>query len=339
MNSAARRRLLMPLAFTLFATALPAHILRADDKARVTDTRPNADLKLPATAPSTRPIPSIERVMIISIDGLRPDLMLRASTPVMHGLLDRGSYTLWARTIPIAITLPSHTSMLTGVGMEKHGIDWNADVPPEMLRYPKVPTIFDVAHQYGYSTAMVTGKSKFLALARPGAIDHVVLPDTPKGTDADVAKGAAEVIRKYRPQVMFVHFPGVDTAGHAKGWASDEQMATIEKVDAGVGQVLAAMNDAKLSDSTLLIVSADHGGAGGGHGAGDARSLHIPWIAVGPGIRKGYDLTRVRDLNVNTVDTFATACYVMGIRLPEGCEGKPVQPIFERAELIKEIGK
>ncbi|GIW74943.1 MAG: hypothetical protein KatS3mg104_0006 [Phycisphaerae bacterium] len=54
------------------------------------------------------------RVLIISIDGLRPDLALRAEMPNLRSLLRNGSYSFWAYTTPAAITLPSHTSMLTG---------------------------------------------------------------------------------------------------------------------------------------------------------------------------------------------------------------------------------
>ena len=61
------------------------------------------------TPPATklaRPVPEIERALLISVDGCRPDVMLRANTPNIHKLIEAGSYTMWARTIPVAITLP-----------------------------------------------------------------------------------------------------------------------------------------------------------------------------------------------------------------------------------------
>jgi arylsulfatase A-like enzyme len=58
------------------------------------------------------------------------------------------------------------------------------------------------------------------------------------------------------------------------------------------------------------------------------RSLNIPWIAYGPGIRKNFDLTSLRT-TINTTDTFATACYLLGIPLPPDIQGKPQLPIVE----------
>ena len=119
------------------------------------------------TAPA-KPVAAVEHVIIISADGLRPDVLLRARTPNIRQLMDSGTFTMWARTVPQSITLPSHTSMLTGVTPERHRVLWNADLPEPV--YPKVPTIFEVAKGAGLTTAMVTGKSKFVSLARPGKL-------------------------------------------------------------------------------------------------------------------------------------------------------------------------
>ena len=69
----------------------------------------------PAATPA-RPLPVAQHVVIISADGLRPDCLLLADAPVLHGLLRNGAYTMWARTTAEATTLPAHTSMLTVFG-------------------------------------------------------------------------------------------------------------------------------------------------------------------------------------------------------------------------------
>lgn len=280
-------------------------------------------------APVTRPVARAERVLVISVDGLRPDLLLRCNTPVMHALFEGGSYTFWAKTVPQSITLPSHTSMLTGVSPRKHGIEWNRDLPLTRPIYPATPTLFALAKKAGYTTAMVAGKSKFETLDVPGTIDYAAVSEHGTSKDADVTEPAVRLIREYRPQVMFVHYPGADNAGHAKGWGSPEQVAAIESIDANLGQLFQALADAKIADKTLVILSADHGGAGLTHGPEDPRSRHIPWIVRGPGIRKGVDLTRYGDLDVRTEDTFAMSCYALGIPLPKGTDGKPVREALE----------
>lgn len=287
-----------------------------------------------ARAQTTRPIPQVKRVLIISVDGMRPDLMLRARTPNLHALFRSGCFSFWALTIPSANTLPSHVAMLTGVGTEKHGIDFNDERATTRPFYPKVPTIFQLAKQRGLTTAMVSGKSKFHALGRPGSVDWLSAPEDPKSNDADVADRAGAILRLHRPDVMFVHFPGPDSAGHSKGWGSDEQIASFEQVDEHIGMLLNALQTSGLSEETAVIVSADHGGSARTHGAKQLYSRNIPWIIAGPGVRKNFDLTLLKDVQINTTDTFATACFLLGIELPPDIDGKPVYQIVEGYELL-----
>ena len=57
-------------------------------------------------------------VVLVSIDGLRPDAIATFKAPTLSKLVSEGSYTLKATTILPSKTLPSHTSMLTGVDGE-----------------------------------------------------------------------------------------------------------------------------------------------------------------------------------------------------------------------------
>ena len=278
------------------------------------------------TAPA-RPVPGLDRVVLISIDGLRPDVLLRADAPAIRQLMDRGSFTLWANTTDVAITLPSHTSMVTGVSPQKHGVTWNDD--SKLTTYPKVPTLFELAHRAGYTTALVAGKRKFESLARPGTVDALSIPlGTSKVADDAVRDAAIDLIRTRHPDVLMVHFPQTDAVGHADGWGSPQQLATVANADRGVAAIVAALRAQGLLDTTLIIVTADHGGAGKGHGGLDPRSRHIPWIVAGPGVRQNYDLTLDDKLVVNTTDTFATILYVLGLPVPDYAEGKPITEAF-----------
>ena len=288
-----------------------------------------------AAKPGQKPIPAVTHVVLISIDGCRPDLLLLGDTPVMHGMIRRGSYTMWARTTAESVTLPSHTSMVTGVQPTKHGIQWNADLPLEHPIYPAYPTLMQLAHQAGYTTAMAAGKSKFVTLNVPGSIDHVFLPDKDTMGNDGVADAAVGFERQYQPGVLFVHLPQTDNAGHKYGWASPPYMAALHDADTCIGRIIKAIDDAGQTNSTVVIVSSDHGGAGRGHGPDDPRSRQIPWICVGPGIRPGLDLTTYGDLTVTTEDTFATACYLLGIPVLRKVEGQPITQIVARTELLK----
>jgi predicted AlkP superfamily pyrophosphatase or phosphodiesterase len=284
----------------------------------------------PPRAPD-RPVPATGRVLLVSIDGLRPDVLLRAEARAIRALMKRGSYTFWAQTTDMALTLPSHTSMLTGVPPSKHGVTWNDVQRSERPAYPAWPTLFEVARNAGYTTAMAAGKSKFVTLAKPGTLTWSHVPAGSNASDASVADTAVAWIRGAAPQVLFVHLPDVDGSGHRDGWGSPSQLATIAGADRCVGRLLDALEKRGVLDSTLVLVTSDHGGAGRNHGPNDPRSRFIPWIAAGPGVRPDCDLTAERDRTIRTEDTFATLCYALGITPPRPIDGRPVLQAFTTA--------
>lgn len=292
-------------------------------------TGSRAQFSAPVVKPVPPPIPGIERVLIIGIDGLRPDLLLIAQTPVIRGLMLQGAYSMWMQTTANANTLPSFTSMLTAVAPPKHGIYWNKLLKLQTPEWPAKPTLFEMAHQGGYTTAMVAGKSKLRHLEKPGTIDFVYAPADEEGTDQQVVAEAVRIITENKPDVLFVQLPGVDAVGHAKGWGSPEQRVAVEAADAGVGRLLTALDQAGTRASTLIMLSSDHGGAGLTHYPDDPRSRNIPWIIAGPGVKRGYDLTQIRNLLLRTEDTCATACYVLGLPIMPYFDGTPVTLAFK----------
>ena len=277
---------------------------------------------LPGGAP---PSAALQRVVIISVDGLRPDLLQGAEAPRMQALLHSGTYTLRAETMAQPDTLPCHVSMLTGVSPAKHGVTWNRYIEQS---YPEVPTLFELAKQAGLTTAMAAGKMKFIALAKPKTLDDVFIPPTEPVADSVVAGQAARMLVDRRPHVLFVHLAGVDAVGHDKGWGSPEQLLAIGDADRAVGTVLDALQKSDLTRSTLVILTADHGGVGQAHGGDDPQVRSVPWIASGPGVREGFDLAATPESAVHLADTFATACAWLGIKSGGVCEGKPVLEVL-----------
>jgi arylsulfatase A-like enzyme len=116
-----------------------------------------------------------DHVIVISIDGLRPDAIERYGAATLQRLMREGSYSLAATTIVPSRTLPSHTSMLTGAELKQHGVTWNSE---EMDEHGHVatPTIFAAAKAAGFHTAAFFSKSKFEHLAVPDTLDHVDVP-------------------------------------------------------------------------------------------------------------------------------------------------------------------
>lgn len=246
-------------------------------------------------------------MVIVSIDGLRPDAIFRAPAPHLQRLACRGSYSFRARTIIPSLTLPSHASMLSGYPPEVHGLEWN-ELQPGFIR---TPTVLSLAREAGRRVAVVVGKDKLVQLTPPDSVDVFVWAS---GGDPDVAERAlVEVARGF--DLLFLHFPDVDLTGHAQGWLSRPYLRQVTATDAVLGRVFAA-----LPSEVVIIVTADHGGHGYGHDLGKPVDVTIPWLAAGPGIQVGRSLVSA----ISTMDTAATAARLLGFELPRDATGKPI---------------
>ena len=272
----------------------------------------------PATsrAPSPTPAPPAPvRVVIVSIDGLRPDAVQQVNPPNLSALTKKGAYTWQAQTITPSNTLPSHTSMLTGYPPSRHGITWDDYLPANGAI--KVPTIFLAARRAGLKTALVAGKEKFNTLRDTAEMDVFV-----GGTRADADVADQAVAQLYAGvDLLVVHLPDVDLSGHATSWMSATYKDKLALADAALGRIMSA-----LPENTTLILTADHGGHATGHGTTDPLDMSIPWIIAGPRIRPGYALTAP----VSTMDTAATVGFILGLTLPADISGKPALEAFAR---------
>ena len=109
----------------------------------------------------------------------------RAGARTLQRLMREGAYSLEAQTILPSITLPSHTSMLTGATPEMHGVLWN-DERVEEMGIVDTPTMFAVARHAGYHTAAFFSKPKFQHLMAPGTLNY---GQAPEGEHGHVAFG------------------------------------------------------------------------------------------------------------------------------------------------------
>jgi predicted AlkP superfamily pyrophosphatase or phosphodiesterase len=262
------------------------------------------------SGPDAAPAPAAARrgkVVVISVDGLRPEAIAAAPAPAILRLAARGAVTYQARTIFPPITLPSHTSMLTGFPPAAHGLTWNDYRPGG--GFSQVPTVFARAHEAGLRTVMVAGKDKLLHLDSPGTMDRFLLASS----DAEAAAQAAGQARSF--DLMAVHLAGTDTIGHGAGWLSPQYFAAVREADRAVETIVGA-----LPPETTVILSADHGGLAFGHGFDRPEDMTIPWIAAGPRILSGVQVTAP----VTTMDTAATVLYLLDLPPTTGATGRPV---------------
>lgn len=267
-----------------------------------------------------------EHVILVSIDGLRPDAIDAYDTPTLQRLLQEGSYSLSAMTIVPSKTLPSHTSMLTGVGPEVHGITWNSH-EEERLEFVGVPTVFELAHAAGLSTAAFVAKAKFRHLLDPAEIDYFEAPvgNATHWMATRIVERAINYMRHEQPNLLFVHFGEPDFAGHTLGWMGPGYGWAVRQTDAAVGRIIEAADELYGPGGYTLMVTADHGGHARTHGTADPIDRAIPWIVYGEGVRGGAEELLP---GIRTMDTAATVLWALGLPVPADWAGRPVFSAF-----------
>jgi len=269
-----------------------------------------------------------DHVVVISVDGLRPDAIAKYDARNIRMLMREGRYSLTAQTIPTSLTLPSHTSMLTGVGADIHGVTWNSDKTKEK-GYVSVPTIFALAHNAGFTTAAFFSKTKFHHLEIPSTLDFSRSPKggmDPMFAEERTAGYVADYLGDNNPNLLFVHFMEPDFIGHQFGWMGHMYGMAVREADLGVKRVLATADERWGRGNYTVILTADHGGHGKRHGSTDPLDMTIPWIVWGAGVQAGDTLS-----GIHTMDTAATVMWLLGVDAPANWVGKPVTRAFDRA--------
>ncbi len=122
-----------------------------------------------ASAGHTQEKSSRPAVILISIDGLKPEYVLEADAhglkiPMLRQFLREGAYSTGVHGVVPTVTYPSHTTLITGVTPARHGIYANTTFDPLRKNYGgwywyaediKVPTLWDGAAEAGLTTANV----------------------------------------------------------------------------------------------------------------------------------------------------------------------------------------
>ena len=274
-------------------------------------------------------MPGVEHVVIIGVDGLSPDGVRKAATPVLHQLMKTGASTLHARGVMPTVSSPNWASMIMGAGPEQHGVTSNDWEPSKFQIAPTAvgpggtfPTIFGLLRSQRPSSriACFHDWDGFARLFERDAADVV---EHPKGP-VETTERAVAYLKEKKPQFTFIHLDHVDHAGHTHGHGTPEYYRSVVEADRLVGSVLKGLEDAGIAGKTVVLVTSDHGGKGKGHGGATMDEIEIPWILHGPGVAAGRELTTP----VSTCDTAATVAYIFGLEPPRCWVGRPVVEAF-----------
>jgi uncharacterized membrane protein len=284
-----------------------------------------------------RPDTPYEHVILVVIDGVRPDVLLEANTPNIDTLIAEGSYTWNTWTVTPSITIAAIPSIFTGATPEVHQVtNWDGEIYAETM-----VEVFEGAGLPcaimgqdpilgGYSATYCTGY-----YSHPNADEHFMTL-------------AINMLAENKPYFMTIYNPMPDKRAHAYGHESPEYRESIENADYHIGRLINKLKEFGVFEQTLIVITTDHGMTGTSHSYGYETDMRIFSIWRGPGIKRGFEMfnmvyvhgTETYDnayVAHRTIDIAPTITELVGVRAPENAEGEVIWQIFEEVKLVISI--
>lgn len=240
-------------------------------------------------------------ILLVTLDTTRADAIGPAAegveTPAFDALASAGRlFTQAYASVPE--TLPSHSSIMTGLYPAGHGIHENA-------RYlaPDVPLISDQLRQAGFSTAAFVsayplGRQYGLSRGFDLYDDELETGQTERS-----ARETADRVLRYLetagegPLFVWVHFfdphhPYAPAEPFRSRYPDNPYLGEVAAMDQELGRVIDAFRRTAGADAAI-VVTADHGESLGEHGEAQhghlvyQGAMHVPLVIAGPGVTPG----------------------------------------------------
>ena len=322
-------------------------------------TRAGVLLGLGLACLACRPKPAPLNLVLVTFDTTRADHLgaygrANARTPTLDALASRGVVFEQCRSAA-PITMPSHSTIMTGLYPPAHGVRDNGLFALPQSR----TTLAEILHAKGYATAAATGS--FVLDHRFGLNQGFeVYEDGVKKEyenfwgERTVEKNAlffderpaehvnAAIlpwIRKSRdkPFFLWVHYwdphqPHIPPAPYSEIFATDLYQGEISYADASLGQLLRELEPGGVAERTVVVMTADHGEGLDEHNEATHSllcydgTLHVPLIVAGPGVPAGQ---RVKE-RVGTVDIVPTVLDLLGVDRPGDLQGRSLAALWKR---------
>ena len=299
-------------------------------------------------AAAASPAKPASNVILITIDTLRADHLgcygyREIKTPNIDSLAAGGARFARAFT-PVPVTLPSHSSMLTGTYPMLSGMH---DFAANKLS-PDQPTLTTVLKHAGYTTGAVVASavldSRFgLNRGFDFYFDHFDFSrleesnlDQMERPGNVVADHALDWLGKNANRKFFLwmhlydpHYPYNPPQPYSHEYAAQPYDGEIAFDDEQVGRVLRFLKEKGLYQNTVIVLAGDHGESLGEHGEKTHgffiynATLHVPLIVHLP----GSSATVVGD-PVSLVDLMPTVLAAIGLQAPPMVQGRNLLPII-----------
>ncbi|MBE7062312.1 MAG: alkaline phosphatase family protein [Clostridia bacterium] len=256
------------------------------------------------------------KVILISIDGMRPDGLEKCGHPFVEELKKMGASALDAQTVFPSVTLPCHMSMFHSVPPQRHGTTTNIYMP----QVRPIKGLFEQIHAAGGKCGMFYGWEPLRDISRPGSLRaaeylHSYDKENTDGILTDKMFACAE-----STDLDFIFLYMVETdekGGHDNGWMTE---AYLERLYAAMDNVQRVIEE--LGSLYTVIVTSDHGGHDRSHGTDMPEDMTIPMFFVGKEFTPGSVLK-----GVSILDLAPTIARILDVPPAEEWEGKPLAGI------------
>ncbi len=255
----------------------------------------------------------MKKVILISIDGMRPDGLKNCGSEHLDEILKTSSYTFDAKTVFPSVTLPCHMSMFHSVPPERHGTTANTYVVPVR----PVNGLFEQLKMVGKKSAMYYNWEQLRDIGRPGSLiaSEYIHCYAFEHTDTLLTDRALEYIKCAKPDFVFLYLGETDTrGGHDCGFMSETYLDYIKHAIDNVKRVID-----KVGEEYTIIVTSDHGGHDRMHGTDLPEDMIIPMIFCGEEFEENRELS-----GISILDIAPTIADIMSIDIPREWEGRSI---------------
>lgn len=270
----------------------------------------------------------VRRVVVVVLDGLRPDAVDAFDLENLRALARTGAFTPCARTVSPSLTWPALTSLMSGVAPDVHGIlSDSVQLPRPKSKLVPLP---DVLHRSGYPSVAFMGAIPVLyrgvatRIAKGLGFAEARFAG---GSAPEVLSAGRSALRTQRRGMIFFHWADADRVGHEHGWMSSQYGDAARRLDETLGQLRRAANIAN-DGRTLLIAVADHGGGGvvaTDHAHDHPLNRTIPMVLAGGAVHAG----PLADATL--LDVPATIAWALGVPQPRTWSGRVLHEAFDTA--------
>jgi predicted AlkP superfamily pyrophosphatase or phosphodiesterase len=227
-----------------------------------------------------------------------------------------------------SVTAAAMTSLLTGVGPNRHGVRSDRfHIPRSAGALSPLPRVLSAAH-YPTSAHMAAVPLLFRGIAARIAAQLGVADAKLCGVDAPtILQAARHTLTAQRRGLIVMHWPDADRAGHAHGWMSDAYGDAAQRIDSTLG-LLMALTEIPRDRGTLLITVSDHGGGGmdpRNHDSDHPLDRQILLMLNGGSVQPA-----ILPDGASILDVPATVLWALGIAAPADYAGRPLVGGFRR---------